>query len=155
MEESKTVNVAHHVDDPNVGLPMTDKWDTFKMYVGDTGLFVTLAFADKEVTENIIYQKLLSDKLAGETGDEKLADIRDRMKTAFDGAVLDQVSFDLKVLPLLPSFSLSVVLVPHEGYTWQETYEHSVFHKKTGWGKWLDVNTCTPEGNPFGQGEET
>ena len=51
MEESKTVNVAHHVDDPNIGFPMTDKWDTFKMYVGDTGLFVTLAFADKEVTD--------------------------------------------------------------------------------------------------------
>ena len=68
MEESKTVNVAHHVDNPNVGLPMTDKWDTFKMYVGDTGLFVTLAFADKEVTENIIYQKLLSDKLAANLG---------------------------------------------------------------------------------------
>lgn len=94
-------------------------------------------------------------KLAGETGDEKLADIRDRMKTAFDGAVLDQMTFDLKVLPLLPSFSLSVVLVPHEAYSWKETYEYSVFHKKTGWGKWLDVNTCTPEGNPFGQGEES
>ena len=35
-------------------------------------------------------------KLAGETGDEKLADIRDRMKTAFDGAVLDQMTIDLK-----------------------------------------------------------
>lgn len=28
------------------------------MYVGDTGLFVTLAFADKEVTENMIAQML-------------------------------------------------------------------------------------------------
>lgn len=46
---------AHHVDNPNVGLPMTDNLGSFKMYVGDTGLFVTLAFADKEVTENIIY----------------------------------------------------------------------------------------------------
>ena len=51
MEESKTVNIAHHVDDPNVGFSMTDNLDPFKMYVGDTGLFVTLAFADKEVTE--------------------------------------------------------------------------------------------------------
>ena len=64
MEESKTVNIAHHVDDPNVGFSMTDNIDAFKMYVGDTGLFVTLAFADKEVTENIIYQKLLTDKLS-------------------------------------------------------------------------------------------
>ena len=68
MEESKTVNIAHHADDPNVGLPMTDNLETFKMYVGDTGLFVSLVFADKEVTENIIYQKLLSDKLSANLG---------------------------------------------------------------------------------------
>lgn len=68
MEESKTVNIAHHADDPNVGLPMTDNLETFKMYVGDTGLFVSLAFADKDVTENIIYQKLLSDKLSANLG---------------------------------------------------------------------------------------
>ncbi|MBQ9474728.1 MAG: ATP-binding protein [Bacteroidales bacterium] len=68
MEESRTVNIAHHVDDPNVGLPMSDKWDSFKMYVGDTGLFITLAFADKDVTDNVIYQKLLSDKLSANLG---------------------------------------------------------------------------------------
>ena len=68
MEESKTVNIAHHADDPNVGLPMTDNLETFKMYVGDTGLFVSLAFADKDVTENIIYQKLLSDKHSANLG---------------------------------------------------------------------------------------
>lgn len=27
--------------------------DQYKMYVGDTGLFITLAFWDKDVTENI------------------------------------------------------------------------------------------------------
>lgn len=68
MEESKTVNIAHHVDNPSIGLPMTDNLGSFKMYVGDTGLFVTLAFADKEVTENIIYQKLLTDKLSANLG---------------------------------------------------------------------------------------
>ena len=36
----------------------------YKMFVGDTGLFVTMAFWDKDVTENIIYDKLLSDKLS-------------------------------------------------------------------------------------------
>ena len=35
----------------------------FKLYVGDTGLFVTLAFWDKDFTENVIYDKLLTDKL--------------------------------------------------------------------------------------------
>ena len=38
------------------------------MFVGDTGLFVTLAFWDKDITENVIYQKLLSDKLSANLG---------------------------------------------------------------------------------------
>lgn len=38
------------------------------MFVADTGLFVTLAFWDKKITENIIYQKLLSDKLSANLG---------------------------------------------------------------------------------------
>lgn len=40
----------------------------YKMFMGDTGLFVTLAFWDKDVTENVIYQKLLSDKLSADLG---------------------------------------------------------------------------------------
>ena len=37
-------------------------------YLNDTGLFITLAFKDKDITENIIYQKLLNDKLAADLG---------------------------------------------------------------------------------------
>ena len=37
-------------------------------FVNDTGLFVTLAFRDKDITENVIYQKLLSDKLSADLG---------------------------------------------------------------------------------------
>ena len=68
LEESLTVNFAHQVHDPNVGLPMHTSYEQYKMYVGDTGLFVTLAFWDKSATENIIYQKLLSDKLSADLG---------------------------------------------------------------------------------------
>ena len=68
MEASMTVNVAWHCDDPNVGMPMTRNLSQYKMYVGDTGLFVTLAFRDKKFTENVIYGKLLSDKLAANLG---------------------------------------------------------------------------------------
>lgn len=68
LEDSLTVNFAHHSDDPNVGMPMHMDYSKYKMYIGDTGLFVTLAFWDKSVTENIIYQKLLSDKLSANLG---------------------------------------------------------------------------------------
>lgn len=68
LEDSKTVNIAHHADDPNIGLPVSASYDKFKIFLADTGLFVTLAFWDKDFTENIIYDKLLSDKLSVNLG---------------------------------------------------------------------------------------
>ena len=63
LEDSKTVCVAYRVDDPNVGLELSKDKSAYKMYLCDTGLFVTYAFWDKAFTENIIYQKLLNDKI--------------------------------------------------------------------------------------------
>lgn len=68
LEDSKTVNLVYHADDPNVGMGLTKNMDQFKVYAADTGLFVTLAFWDKSFTENSIYQKLLSDKLSANLG---------------------------------------------------------------------------------------
>ncbi len=68
LEESQTVIFAHHADDPNVGMPMHTDYNQYKLYLGDTGLFITLAFWDKSATENVIYQKLLSDKLSADLG---------------------------------------------------------------------------------------
>lgn len=68
LEDSKTVNVAYHADDPQVGMSLNADFGKYKLYVADTGLFVTLAFWDKDFTENIIYQKLLGDKLSANMG---------------------------------------------------------------------------------------
>lgn len=68
LEDSLTVNFAYHADNPTVGLPAHTDYDQYKLFIGDTGLFITLAFWDKEVTENVIYQKLLSDKLSADLG---------------------------------------------------------------------------------------
>ena len=68
MEDSMTVNVAFHSDDPNAGLALTKNEEYFKMYTSDTGLFVTLAFKDSDITENVIYDKLLNDKLSTNLG---------------------------------------------------------------------------------------
>ena len=46
----------------------TKNEDYFKMYTSDTGLFVTLAFKDNNITENNIYDKLLNDKLSSNLG---------------------------------------------------------------------------------------
>ena len=63
LADSKTVLVARHTDDPNAGLSSSVDLGKFKLYLADTGLFVTLAFRDADFTDNIVYEKLLSDKL--------------------------------------------------------------------------------------------
>lgn len=68
MEDSMTINIAYHSDDPNAGLALTMNQQCFKMYASDTGLFVTLAFKDSDITENVIYDKLLNDKLSTNLG---------------------------------------------------------------------------------------
>lgn len=68
MEDSLTVNISHHANDPNVGLALHADYDRYKIYIADTGLFITLAFWDRDVSDNLIYQKLLSDKLSADLG---------------------------------------------------------------------------------------
>jgi hypothetical protein len=63
LADSMTVNVVFHSDDPNVGLALTKDTSRYKLFLGDTGLFVTQIFMDKDATDNVIYDKLLSDKL--------------------------------------------------------------------------------------------
>ncbi len=68
MADSMTVNFAYHADNPGVGLRLHANMDMFKLFLSDTGLFITLAFMDKDFTDNIIYQKLLLDKLPSDLG---------------------------------------------------------------------------------------
>lgn len=68
LRESHTINMAYHANDPGVGMSLSLDISKYKMYVADTGLFITLAFKDKDFTENIIYQKLMSDKLDANLG---------------------------------------------------------------------------------------
>lgn len=68
LEASMTVNMVYHANDPGAGMSLNKDIARYKMYLADTGLFVTLAFKDKDFTENIIYRKLLSDKLDANLG---------------------------------------------------------------------------------------
>lgn len=68
MKSSKTVLVSYHANDPNTGLSSNINLSQFKLFVCDTGLFTTLMFKDKDFTENVIYEKLLNDKLSANLG---------------------------------------------------------------------------------------
>lgn len=66
--DSKTVLPCYNSTDPRVSLTNTKDFNSYKLYLSDTGLFVTLLFIDRPVTENDIYAKLLSDKLPANLG---------------------------------------------------------------------------------------
>ncbi len=68
MLDSMTINIAYNINDVNVGMALTKNLSTYKLFLSDIGLFVTLSFMDKDFTDNIIYEKLLSDKLYANLG---------------------------------------------------------------------------------------
>lgn len=66
--DSKTVLISYNTTDPRVSLSLTKDRSSYKMYVADIGLFVTLMFIDRPSVENELYAKLLSDKLPANLG---------------------------------------------------------------------------------------
>ena len=68
MLSSYTVNIAFHANNPTAGMALEKDAGRYKLFTSDVGLFITLAFKDKKYTENIIYNKLLSDKLEANLG---------------------------------------------------------------------------------------
>lgn len=68
LKDSKTVLVSYHANDPNAGMSNNKELGKFKLFLSDTGLFTTLIFKDGDFTENIIYEKLLNDKLSANLG---------------------------------------------------------------------------------------
>ena len=68
MVDSGTVSIAYHANDPSVGFALHKDLEKFKMYLCDTGLFITLSFWDKSFTDNTLYHKLLNDKMSTDLG---------------------------------------------------------------------------------------
>lgn len=66
--DSKTVLLCYNSTNPRFSLANTKDFNSYKLYIFDTGLFVTLMFIDRPIIENEIYAKLLSDKLPANLG---------------------------------------------------------------------------------------
>lgn len=66
--DSKTVIPCYNSTDPRVSLADTKDFSSYKLYLADTGLFVTMMFIDRPAAENELYAKLLSDKLPANLG---------------------------------------------------------------------------------------
>lgn len=66
--DSRTIIPCYNSMDPRSSLSDTKDFDSYKLYLSDTGLFVTLMFIDRPEAENDVYAKLLSDKLPSNLG---------------------------------------------------------------------------------------
>ena len=63
LNEAMIVNNCYNVTDPSAGLALSAEESTFKCYMGDTGLLVTLAFMDMPYAQNELYRAVLFDKM--------------------------------------------------------------------------------------------
>lgn len=55
--DSKTVLPYYNSTDSKVSLSSSKDINSYKLYLSDTGLFVTLMFIDRPIIENEIYAK--------------------------------------------------------------------------------------------------
>ena len=68
LEDAGLVNLAYNTTEPNIGLGLNMDSNSFKCYMSDTGLLLSMAFDEKEMVDEEIYKKILFDKLSFNEG---------------------------------------------------------------------------------------
>ncbi|MCD8205400.1 MAG: AAA family ATPase [Clostridia bacterium] len=64
LSDSMICNVCFNCNDPESGLSRNEDRTFVKCYMGDTGLLISLAFSEKELEKNDLYNQILHDKLS-------------------------------------------------------------------------------------------
>lgn len=63
LSDSMVANECRRVNDPNVGLSLTESESYIKCYLGDTGLLVSHAFDENELLEDEVYKQIIAGRL--------------------------------------------------------------------------------------------
>ncbi|MDO4936949.1 MAG: AAA family ATPase [Sutterellaceae bacterium] len=63
LDEAMIINIANKVDDPSAAFNLAITDPSFKCYMSDTGLLVSMAFSDRQYLENDLYKAVLLDRL--------------------------------------------------------------------------------------------
>ena len=63
LEDAKLINLAYNSQDPNIGLKLTKDDSSFKCYLGDTGLLLTMVFDENPETAPELMKKIAMGKL--------------------------------------------------------------------------------------------
>ena len=68
LEDAGLVNIAYNTTEPNIGLGLSKEESSFKCYMFDTGLLISMAFNENGIVSQEIYKKILFDKLSFNEG---------------------------------------------------------------------------------------
>lgn len=68
LADSMIVNECFNCTDPNVGLSLNEDRAFVKCYMGDTGLLVSHAFSENEISDGELYKEMLFGKLSVNEG---------------------------------------------------------------------------------------
>lgn len=63
LEDSMVVNVCYAASEPSAGLRLKQDSSSFKCYLGDTGLLISMVFNEAETAKEEIFRKLMLSKL--------------------------------------------------------------------------------------------
>ncbi|MBQ8802770.1 MAG: ATP-binding protein [Tyzzerella sp.] len=64
LDDSMICNLCYKCNDPNVGFALNKNDSAVKCYMGDTGLLVSLAFSENEITDSQLYKQIMNDRLS-------------------------------------------------------------------------------------------
>ena len=64
LDDSMICNLCYKCNDPNVGFALNKNDASVKCYMGDTGLLVSLAFSENEISSQQLYKSVMNGKIA-------------------------------------------------------------------------------------------
>ena len=64
LDDSMICNLCYRCNDPNVGFALHKNDNTVKCYMGDTGLLVSLAFSENEISDQRLCKVIMDGKLS-------------------------------------------------------------------------------------------
>ncbi len=64
LDDSMICNLCYKCNDPNVGFALNKNDSAVKCYMGDTGLLVSLAFSENEISDTQLYKHIMNGRLA-------------------------------------------------------------------------------------------
>lgn len=64
LGDSMICNLCYKCNDPNVGFALNKNDSAVKCYMGDTGLLVSLAFSENEISDQQLYKQIMNGRLS-------------------------------------------------------------------------------------------